>query len=81
MWDDIDGSVAIKRPVLDYSVDYELVPLENVAGKTRHMDEEFINEAGNGVTEAFHSYVRPLVGSDFPEAHRLRAPKVNSVRL
>ena len=26
MWDNVDGSVAIRRPVLDYSVDYELVP-------------------------------------------------------
>jgi ATP-dependent phosphofructokinase / diphosphate-dependent phosphofructokinase len=81
LWDDIDGSVVIKRPVLDYSVDYELAPLDAVAGKTRHMDEAFINEEGNHITDAFRAYVRPLVGSGLPEIHRLRAPKVGSVRL
>lgn len=81
MWDDVDGSVVIRRPVLNYGVDYELVPLENVAGKTKHMADEYINEAGNGVTEAFHSYVRPLVGSGFPTHYRLRAPKVDAVRF
>ncbi|HEX7261383.1 MAG TPA: 6-phosphofructokinase [Luteolibacter sp.] len=79
MWDNVDGSVAIKRPVLDYSVDYQLVPIENVAGKTRHMPDEFINADGNGVTEAFHNYCRPLLGSNLPEPHRLRAPKVAKI--
>lgn len=79
MWDDVDGSVAIKRPVLDYSVDYQLVPIANVAGKTRHMPDDFINAEGNGVTQAFHAYCRPLLGSDFPEAHRLRAPRVPKI--
>jgi len=66
------GSVAIRRPVLNYSVDYELVPLTSVAGKTRHMDDCYLNAEGNGVTEAFYDYCRPLLGSNLPEAHRLR---------
>ncbi|RMG12325.1 MAG: 6-phosphofructokinase [Planctomycetota bacterium] len=81
IWDDIDGSVAIQRPVRDYSVEYELVPLEAVAGKTRRMDPEFINEAGNDVTAAFHAYARPLVGAALGEGHRLRAPRIASVRM
>lgn len=76
VWDNVDGSVVIRRPVLNYGVDYELVPIVKVAGKTRHMPENFINEAGNGVTVAFHNYCRPLLGSNLPEPHRLRAPKV-----
>lgn len=79
MWDNVDGSVAIRRPVLDYSVDYELVPIQNVAGKTRHMPDHFINEEGNGVTEDFMNYCRPLLGSNLPEAHRLRAPVVPKI--
>jgi len=79
MWDNVDGSVVIRRPVLDYSVDYDLVPIEKVAGKTRHMPDNFINEAGNGVTDAFHNYCRPLLGSGLPESHRLRAPVVPKV--
>jgi 6-phosphofructokinase 1 len=79
MWDDVDGSVVIKRPVLNYSVDYELVPLKEVAGKTRHMPSEFISPEGNGITEAFLSYCRPLLGSGVPEAHRIRAPRVPKI--
>ncbi len=79
MWDNVDGSVAIKRPVLDYSVDYELVDIKKVAGKTRHMPDNFINEAGNGVTQDFLNYCRPLLGSDLPEPHRLRAPVVPKI--
>ena len=79
MWDDVDGSVAIKRPVLDYSVDYELVDIKKVAGKTKHMPDEFINADGNGVTQAFHAYCRPLLGSGIPESHRLRAPSVKKI--
>ncbi len=76
MWDNVDGSVVIRRPVLNYGVDYDLVPLKNVAGKTRHMPDNFINAEGNGVTQDFHAYCRPLLGSGLPESHRLRAPKV-----
>ena len=75
MWTDRDGSVAIRRTG-DYSVDYVLQPLETVAGKTRTMDEAFINAAGTGVTPAFIDYLRPLLGSGLPDAHRLRAPAV-----
>lgn len=76
MWDNVDGSVVIRRPVMNYSVDYDLVPLEQVAGKTRHMPDGFINAEGNGVTQEFHAYCRPLLGSGLPETHRLRAPAV-----
>jgi 6-phosphofructokinase 1 len=40
------------------------------------MPDEFINQAGNGVTEAFKYYLLPLLGSNMPQAHRLRAPRV-----
>ena len=38
MWGSVDGSVAIKRTGF-YSVDYELLPLAAVAGKTRVMED------------------------------------------
>ena len=76
MWDNVDGSVVLRRPVLNYSVSYDLVPMESVAGKTRVMPDEFINAEGDGVTTAFDNYCRPLVGSSVPEPHRLRAPRV-----
>ena len=78
MWGQQDGSVAIKRSG-DYAVNYELVPLESVAGKTRVMEDEFIDAAGTGVTEAFRRYLRPLLGGGRPDAHRLRAAKVEKI--
>lgn len=71
MWGDRDGSVTIERTGF-YSVDYNLLPLNAVAGKTRHMPDEFISESGTDVTDAFRMYLRPLLGSRMPDAYRLR---------
>ena len=54
-----------------YAVDYPLIPLETVAGKTRVMEDEFINADGNDVTPAFYDYLRPLIGV-LPEVAKLR---------
>jgi 6-phosphofructokinase len=78
IWHNLDGSITIQRTG-EYSVDYRLVPLQDVAGKTRHMPDEFINAAGNNVTDAFRYYCRPLLGSGLQSAHRLRAPKVSKI--
>lgn len=75
LWHNVDGSVTIHRTGL-YSVDYRLTQLSEVARNTRSMPDEFINQAGNGVTEAFKYYLLPLLGSNMPQAHRLRAPRV-----
>jgi 6-phosphofructokinase len=73
-----DGSVAIKRSGY-YSVDYELLPLSAVAGKTRVMDEAFISDSGTDVTDAFRLYLRPLLGSGMPDAFRLRPNPVAKI--
>jgi 6-phosphofructokinase 1 len=78
MWGDCDGSVQIKRTGF-YSVDYHLVPLESVAGKTRVMEDEFISASGTDVTDAFRLYLRPLLGSGMPDAYRLRLNKVDKI--
>ena len=78
MWGSVDGSVAIKRTGF-YSADYELLPLEAVAGKTRTMEDEFISASGTDVTDAFRLYLRPLLGSDMPDAFRLRFNPVAKV--
>lgn len=75
MGGDRDGTVAIKR-VGDYAVNYELLALTDVAAKTRTMDDAFIDEQGTGVTEAFRRYLRPLLGRELPEVHRLRGQPV-----
>jgi 6-phosphofructokinase 1 len=78
MWGDRDGSVAIKRTGF-YSVDYELQPLDQVAGKTRTMEDEFIAPSGTDVTDAFRLYLRPLLGSGMPDAFRLRGASVEKI--
>ena len=78
MWGAKDGSVAIKRTGF-YSVDYELLPVSTVAGKTRVMEDEFITESGTDVTDAFRMYLRPLLGSGMPDAFRLRHNPVAKV--
>ena len=72
------GSVAIKRTGF-YSADYELLPLEAVAGKTRTMEDEFITASGTDVTDAFRLYLRPLLGSGMADAYRLRGAPVDKV--
>jgi ATP-dependent phosphofructokinase / diphosphate-dependent phosphofructokinase len=79
------GSVAIRRVAggsageSGYAVAYERLPLTAVAGKTRTMEDVFIDAAGTGVTPAFLQYLQPLLGSGLPVAARLRAPAVPRV--
>lgn len=70
-----DGSVTIHR-IGDYAVEYQMTPLSELAGKTKHMPDEFINSSGNHVTSAFKEYLKPLLGSNLPSVSRLRAPSV-----
>lgn len=78
MWGGENGSVTIHRTGF-YSAEYRLTPLEQVAGKTRTMSDEFISASGTGVTDAFRMYLRPLLGSGLPEVHRLRLNPVERV--
>ncbi|MGI9154774.1 MAG: 6-phosphofructokinase, partial [Rubrivivax sp.] len=51
-WSGRDGSVAIRRTG-QYAADYTLLPLADVAGRTRTMDDAFITPSGTDVTDAF----------------------------
>ena len=68
-----DGSIAIKRKDGEkYSVEFTRVPLENVAGHTKHMPDSFINKDNNNVTPAFIHYATPIVGK-LPTIGKLKA--------
>jgi len=60
----VDGSVAFKRigEGKDYAVECFRAELKDVARETKDLPIEFINTAGNGITEAFRRYAAPLVG-------------------
>ncbi len=49
-----------------------------MAAKTKLMPDEFINADGNGVTDAFKAYARPLVG-DLATVDRIAAPMVRKL--
>lgn len=69
------GSIVIKRSG-DYDISYEVVELKEIAAKTKLMPAEFINEAGNHVTEAFVAYGLPMMGKTFKKMAKIQAPKV-----
>lgn len=70
---DVDGSVVIKRTG-EYNVEYGLVDLSEVAGKTKVMSEDFF-VSDNMVSQKFIDYVMPLVG-DLPRVGKLVGFKV-----
>ena len=43
------------------------VPLQKVANFEKFFPDEWINDTGNGVTEEFKRYARPLIGKNFDD--------------
>lgn len=78
---DGDGSVTLHRTGNgdDYGAEFRLSPLQDVAGKTKVMADEFIAKDAPDVTDAFVDYLRPLLGSGMPEAFRLEAERVGKI--
>ena len=64
MMGDIDGSVVIDRLAEsdEYFAEPRLAELSKVAKVTKDLPDEFINEEGNGVTDAYIAYAKPLIG-------------------
>jgi len=57
-----NGSVAIRRlSNSPYKSECFITPLSSVARESTEMKDEYINVAGNDVTQAWLDYVRPLV--------------------
>jgi 6-phosphofructokinase len=73
-----DGSVTIHRTG-SYAAGYKLTALTEVTGKTRTMPDAFISANGTDVTDEFRLYLRPLLGSGMPEAHRLSSSPVQKI--
>ena len=66
-----DGSVAIRRTSdAPYASELFMTPLASVARDTTSMRDAWINDDGNDVTEAWLTYLRPLVG-ELPVIGRL----------
>ncbi len=78
---DEDGTVTIHRTGNGdtYAAEYKLSLLEDVAGKTKVMADEFISPDSPDITESFTDYLKPLLGSDMGEAYRLEAGRVEKI--
>ena len=73
--------VAIRRLSNEpYKSETFLVDIKEVMLTERKMPDEFINEEGNGVTEAYKEWVRPLLGDPLPRLINLRN-EVSCVRF
>ncbi|NWF37397.1 6-phosphofructokinase [Mariprofundus sp. KV] len=65
------GSVAIRRlSSVPYSSECFITPLSTVAREATELKDEYINEAGNDVTQAWIDYAAPLVG-EMPKMGKL----------
>ena len=57
-----------KRAEGDYSISVEHHDVSLIANRVKNVPREFINEAGNGVTDECCRYIQPLtVGESYPE--------------
>ncbi len=57
-----DVMITIQRKSSDpFVFECETTSLSSVAGQTRYLPDEYINDEQNGVTEAYLEYARPLV--------------------
>ena len=65
--------VALRRcPGEEYHCETFLVDIKEVMMTERKLPDEFINAEGNGITEAFRQWCRPLLGSPLPRLMDLR---------
>jgi 6-phosphofructokinase 1 len=55
-----------REPGQSYMVTTGTVDLEIVANQQKRLPDAFINPEGNGLTEAFEAYARPLLGDPLP---------------
>jgi 6-phosphofructokinase 1 len=68
-------STILRRPGLIYNVDYDKVPLEQVANSERKFPEQWIAPNRIDVTDDFIRYARPLTGEDW-----VSVPVVNGIQ-
>jgi 6-phosphofructokinase len=60
----------------EYAIAYRLQDLDQIANQEKKVPETFINAAGNGVTEEFLAYARPLIGGPLPTYGRLAMHRI-----
>lgn len=61
----------VREPGPEYRCTTGLADLERVANEEHYLPRDYVNAAGNGVTEAFLDYARPLIGGPLSPYARL----------
>ena len=62
-----DAMIALDRVAVDpYHCETTLVPLAEIANTERLLPAEFLDPAGNNITDAFIAYALPLIGGPLP---------------
>ena len=65
----------IRESTEPYRVSTQLVDVKEVMMTEKTLPKEYINAQGNGVTEAFVNWCRPLLGSPIPRMLTLKNEK------
>lgn len=58
-----------------YTVEYTSVDIHQVANHEKKIPDEWINEAGNGVTEAMLEYLKPLIQGELTSIYKDGVPQ------
>ncbi|MBI4321824.1 MAG: 6-phosphofructokinase [Chloroflexi bacterium] len=67
-----DQMVVLRRETDEpYRCSIDLAPLEKIANAEKHLPADYLNDAGNFVSDSFLSYARPLIGGPLPRHARL----------
>ena len=61
-----------RQPGAEYRVAYGTGDLTEIANLRKDLPREFMNAAGNHVSQAFLDYARPLAGGPLPPYVRLK---------
>jgi 6-phosphofructokinase 1 len=62
----------VRQPGKTYACTTGLATLVDAANKEKKLPDPFINPEGNGLTQAFLDYARPLIGGPLPRYARLK---------
>ena len=68
-------STMLRRPGLIYSIDFDKVPLEDVANSEREFPKSWLAENRIDVTDDFVAYARPLIGDEW-----VSVPIINGIQ-
>jgi 6-phosphofructokinase 1 len=59
----------------EYEVEISSAPIKGIANEIRKVPDEYINEAGNGITEAGINYILPLIKGEISQNYDFGMPR------